>query len=138
MNKLKLMSGVVAALCLSTGMTAAADSLRVSGGTVQVSPSSFVKNMTLSVTGPNGFHAQEFSKSSAPRVSIMQNGQLADGVYSWHMTASTNQALPESVSLLNDGRGDIERPQRYKSTSMSGTFVISGGTLVQPDASKEE
>ena len=137
-NKLKFMSGLIGAACLAGAMTAAADTVRVYGGTLQVSPSSYVKNMTLTVTGPNGFNAQDFSKNSAPRVSLVQNGQLADGLYSWNMTASTNEPLPQSASQLDDGRGNAQRPQLFKSTSMSGSFEIRGGTLVQPDATIKE
>lgn len=116
-------------------MAAAADTVRVSGGAVQVSPSEFLKNMTLSVTGPNGFSQQEFSRSSAPRVSLYHDGWLMDGTYTWSLTGSTSKALPPLVSQPNNGRGDVEPPQRFETKTSSGSFVISGGTLVQPDPS---
>ena len=57
------------------------------------------RNVTLTVAGPNDFHASASSKTGAPSIDLRRFGPLADGTYTYQLTARhrrTCQDHPEA------------------------------------------
>ena len=96
-----------------------------------------LRNSTLSVAGPDDFHASTFSKSGAVAIDLGKFGALEDGLYHYQITAATDQ--PANVRTpLNDGRDDNAKVKLLKSVEMSGTFDVTGGKIVEPVANAKD
>ena len=96
-----------------------------------------LSNFTLTVAGPNGIHASAASKSGAPSIDLKRLGTLDDGVYTYQLTASTEEKVPLR-SGLDNGR-DSKPTSMLKGVSMSGHFEVKGGAIVKFDpAAREE
>ena len=95
-------------------------------------------NYTLTLTGPNGFHASASSKTGAPSIDLRRFGAFDDGTYNYHLTASTDEKVPVRTELDN-GRERGSTTSMLKGVSMSGQFDVKGGTIVKYDpAAREE
>ena len=81
-------------------------------------------------------HAIVLTKSGAPAFDLRQLGQLEDGAYNFHLTASTDQKVPLR-SKLDDGRGTAA-DSMLTSVSMSGRFDVKGGAIVKYDPAAQE
>ena len=92
-------------------------------------------NYTLSVTGPNGFHASASSKTGTPTIDLRRFGPYDDGTYNYHLTASTEEKVPLRGALDN-GRGNHLPATALKSVSTSGVFHVKGGTIVKPSTAQ--
>ena len=92
-------------------------------------------NATLSVSGPNDFHASISSKGGAVAIDLSQFGALDDGTYNYQVTASSGEKATVRTRLDN-GRDHEVVPM--KSVAMSGTFNIKGGKIVKPDPTVRE
>gem|GEM_PF-3825353 len=123
-------------LLLSAGAAFAADPA-FGGNTLRANPSASMTNMTLTVTGPNGFYQKEFSSYQAPFMSLSQKGGLADGLYKWQLTGATSQRELANPMGLDNGRGATARQFVNKSATESGTFRVLNGSIVAPDATVE-
>jgi hypothetical protein len=121
--------GLVAALLLSKA--ALADDLKAEpkfdGATVAFNVPSNVANLTLSVAGPNDFHASASARGGSPIINLRDSGAVEDGAYTYNLTASTEERLT-SRSRLDNGRGNAE--PGFKSVATSGTFNVRGGVIV--------
>ena len=93
-------------------------------------------NFTLSVTGPHGFHATAASKDSAPSIDLRQAGAREDGIYNYHLTASTNEKVPVRTALDN-GRSGAANDSMLKDVSASGQAHLKGGTIQKFAATAE-
>lgn len=131
-----LMGGAVTAFLFSASAAYAADPA-FGGTTLSAKPSVKMSNMTMTVTGPNGYHAKSFSQSQAPFMSLAQNGSLEDGLYNWELTGATSQRVEANPMGLNNGRGDAARQFAYKSMTESGSFRVVNGSIVAPDGTVE-
>jgi hypothetical protein len=95
-------------------------------------------NYTLTVTGPNGFHASATSKTGTPSIDLRRFGAFDDGIYNYHLTASTDEKVSVRTAL-DDGREGGPTHSMLKGVSMSGQFEVKGGTIVKYDpAAREE
>jgi hypothetical protein len=94
-------------------------------------------NYTLTVTGPNGFHASASSKSEVPTIDLRRIGAFDDGLYRYHLTASTDEKVPIR-STLDDGRGGKRPDSTVKSVSTSGVFHVKGGSITKFDPAERE
>ena len=75
-----------AGLCLMAS-PAFAGTASVSGGKLSVqSQQSSLSNVTLTVSGPDGFSASETAIFGSPSVSLSDFNGVADGVYSWQLS----------------------------------------------------
>jgi len=120
-------------------LPAMAKSPMVAGGDISVKPDAKMQNATLTVSGPNGFHDKAEAGTGVPSLSLMKNGQLADGVYSWELTGHTNERVYSYKTGINNGRGENARDFSYKQISQSGSFYIVNGQQVRAeDAGLEE
>ena len=93
-------------------------------------------NATLSVTGPNGFHASTYSKSGAVAIDLSQFGPLPDGAYNYEVTASSRETITIRTPLDN-GRSGRPKTEQPVPVSMSGTFLVKDGTIVKPKSGKQ-
>jgi hypothetical protein len=125
--------GLAMGLTLSlTGVSAADDLVaaeQVSGTSVGFVLTGSHRNATLSISGPNGFHASTFSRGGAVAVDLGQFGHLPDGAYNYQLTAASNVAVAIEGGLDN-GRGRDRRSVASKPAAKSGTFNVRGGRIV--------
>jgi len=94
-------------------------------------------NATLSVVGPNNFHASTFSKSGAAAIDLSQFGRLDDGTYNYQLTASGGETVAVKMQLDN-GRDKPPAARQPVGVAMSGTFHVKGGQIVKPDTTKPQ
>jgi hypothetical protein len=119
--------------CLADDIVAAE---RVAGQRLEVLLNEPFANATLSVTGPNGFHASTYSKGGAVAIDLSRLGPLPDGTYNYEVTASSREMISISTPLDNGRRGKPKAEQSVP-VSMSGTFLIREGTIVKPKSGKQ-
>lgn len=127
----------LATLLLSTGSVLAADPI-FGANSLQVQPSSKLSNMTIVVSGPDGYYAKEHADHGSPFISLSQKGNLRDGLYKWEMTGSTDERIRANPMGLNNGRGEGQPEFINKSTTESGTFQVLNGSIVAPDSTVQE
>jgi len=136
-NQIRVIGASALLGLVGVGTAFAADPV-VSGHQISVQSQTNLSNVTLSVSGPNGFSAQEFSKSGTPSLALVTNGTLADGVYTWQISGATNQMVSVAKNALDNGRGEDARAFVNKSSIESGTFRVQGGSIVMPGGQVEE
>lgn len=104
-----------------------------SGSVVSFATQSSYANITLRVTGPNEYKASASFPSGTPQLDLSQFGAVLDGIYNYHITATTGE------TMLGSGR-DEGRPTKtssayqLKSVSKSGSFTVKGGAIVSGGA----
>ncbi len=125
------------ALLFTAGTTFAADT-SFGGDSLSAKPSISMSNMTLTVTGPNGYYAKEYSSHQAPSLSLSKNGTMADGLYNWELTGATSKQVEANPMGLDNGRGSSARKFVSQSMTESGSFRVVGGSIVAPDGAMEE
>jgi hypothetical protein len=120
--------------CLADDMVAAK---KFSGTSLGFLLTGALSNTTLSVAGPDDFHASAFSKSGAVAIDLGKFGPLEDGVYNYQVTAATDQPA-KARTPLDNGRSSAAEAARRNGVAMSGTFTVKGGQIVEPAASAKE
>ncbi len=68
-------------------------------------------NATLTVSGPDSYHASAFSKSGALAIDLGESGRVEDGLYTYQITAATAD-LATVRTPLNNGRDKEPKQQR--------------------------
>ena len=94
-------------------------------------------NVTLTVSGPDDFHASAFSRSGAPAIDLRRVGAVADGAYTYQLTAATGEKV-KTRTPLDDGRDRRATSEPLKGVSTSGTFHVRNGVIVKPDPHARE
>jgi hypothetical protein len=94
-------------------------------------------NLTLTIAGPHGIHANATSKSGSPVIDLRKLGAVADGDYSYHLTAATDEKVAVRTGL-DDGRDGGPTTSMLKSVSTNGQFQVRGGAIVKSDPSVRE
>ncbi|WP_416878790.1 hypothetical protein [Litorimonas sp.] len=131
-------TGVVfTTLLLSSGLATAADPI-FGANSLQIQTSTKLSNMTIVVSGPDGYYTKEHAEYGSPFIALSKKGNLQDGLYKWEMTGSTNERVRANPMGLNNGRGDRQPEFINKSTTESGTFQVLNGSIVAPDSIQEE
>ena len=127
------------AACLSLGASSAclANDLRATEqfaeSTVAFDLQGPYSNATLTVTGPNRFHASTSAKSGTPSIELRQFGALEDGQYSYQLTAATEEKVKRKIKLDDGREGPAASADPLKSVSTSGTFRVKDGVIVKRD-----
>ena len=134
----KLMVGATAVLGLTLSTSAVAGQAQVYGDRIQVQSSKSMSNLTLTVSGPDGFTATGFSKSGTPTATFSTTSGLPDGVYKWQLSGATSQMIRANSNGFDNGRGDAERTYVNKSDSESGMFRVKNGSIFAPGNQSEE
>lgn len=129
MRKLYSIAIPVAALALLAS-PAAAKSPYISGGDISVKSDVQMQNATLTVSGPNGFYQSSKNRSGTPSLSLMKDGNMADGTYNWQLTGHTSERVTTYKNRINNGRGDDARNFSYKTVTETGSFTIKNGVRV--------
>jgi hypothetical protein len=95
---------------------------------------------TLTVTGPNGFHASASSRTSAPSLDLRRVGAFDDGTYHYELTAATEEKVPVRSHLDNGRKGgpDTTAGVAVRNVSTSGVFHVKGGAIVKYDPAARE
>jgi hypothetical protein len=131
------------AACLAAGLssTCSAQDLkatqRLTDTQLGFDPGGSYANYSLTVTGPNGFHASASSKTDAPSIDLRRFGAFDDGLYHYHLTASSDEKVPIRGTLDN-GRGGSPTNSMLKGVAMSGHFEVKAGTIVKHDPAAVE
>lgn len=110
---------------------------QIAGSKIGILLSDGLSNATLSVSGPNDFHADTSSKSGALAIDLATQGQLDDGTYVYQVVASTGKPAV-SRSTLDNGRDKSAEFQPTQSVAMSGTFQVRDGKIIKPERGKPE
>jgi hypothetical protein len=129
-----------AAIALPTACLAAEDMVaaeQFSGANVGFLLKGPLSDVTLSVSGPDEFHASVFSRSGAVAIDLSKSGPLEDGIYHYELTAATDQPATVRPSL-DDGRDPQQQIKPRKSMGMSGTFMVKDGKIFKSVASAKE
>jgi len=106
-----------------------------SGGLVGFALGDTYSHYTLTISGPGGYQAQVFSEASAPTVRLADFGDVADGRYSYTLTAATFE-YDRAAPRFNNGREADQLPR--VGAERSGSFMISGGVVApQMDFAEE-
>ncbi len=132
-----IIGAAVSALLLSAGTAFAADP-SFGGDSLSAKPSVSMSNMTLTVTGPNGYYAKEYSDNQTPSLSLSQKGTMADGLYKWELSGATSKQVEANPMGLDNGRGSSARKFASQSMTESGSFRVVGGSIVTPDGAMKE
>ena len=111
--------GVMACLALGISSAGWAQDLKatqkLTDTQIGFDPGGTYSNYTLTVTGPNGFHASASSKSDVPAIDLRQIGTFDDGTYHYQLTASTDEKVPIRNALDNGRKGgpDLDDQERF-------------------------
>jgi hypothetical protein len=131
--------GLAACLSLALAGAGRADDLAVeaqfSKTKLAFGLKSSLDNVTLSIAGPNGFHASVSAEDAAPAVDLAKFGAVEDGEYIYELTASTDEMVKDRMPLDNgrDGDGAAIR----QSVAASGTFIVKDGVIVTRGTTSE-
>jgi len=137
------MTALGLAACLVAGLTGAcwAQDLkatqRLADTQLGFDPSGNYGNYTLTVTGPNGFHASAASKTGTPAIDLRRFGAYDDGIYTYQLTASSDEKVTVRGALDN-GRAGGPTDSMLKAVATSGHFEVKGGTIVKHDPAATE
>jgi len=135
--RMKPLMVVGAGLCLFASPASAGEAF-VSAGKLSVqSTASSLFNVTLSVSGPDGYSAQEHSSFGTPSVALNAYNGMADGVYTWQLTGATTQRVRNPKAGFNNGRGELGPEYINKPYSESGSFRVVNGVVQMPNAQLE-
>jgi hypothetical protein len=96
-----------------------------------------LNNATLTVSGPDDFHASASSKTGAVALDLGKQGAVEDGLYTYQITAASADRAKVRTSLDN-GRDREAEMKQYKGVTMSGTFLVKDGKVVQPAPAAKE
>ena len=126
--------GLVAVLALTLSGACLADDLKAEqkfgDTTVGFDLAGQYSNLTLTIAGPNDFHASAFSNSGAPTIDLSRFGAVEDGTYTYQLTAATPERM-KSKSRLDDGREAHAARESQKGVAMSGAFRVKDGAIVK-------
>ncbi len=139
---------LVAAVCLPAAHAAAPlASAQVTPGGMEWQPAGSYEKMTLTVSGPDGLaFRREFAAGVIPSFDSFAGKPLADGTYTWELSASpildrtTREALAAARQAGDDTivaklRAKGKLPQ--EPLVQSGSFQVSGG-FITPPVEREE
>jgi len=86
-------------------------------------------DVTLTVVGPNDFHASAHAKSGAPTLDLRRFGSVEDGTYTYQLTAASDEKV-KVRTRLDDGR-EARGAEPLKGVATSGTFHVKDGVIVK-------
>ncbi len=102
---------------------------RLSGSSAAFALDGAYANITLTVSGPDGFHARRFVKrGSGVAMDLSRLGPLSDGTYTYQLTAATGQKA-RIATPANDGRAR-RASAALRGIAASGSFLVKGGAVV--------
>jgi len=130
--------GTTTLMGLLLANTVVATEAKFNKTSVEVRAEKNVKNVLLSISGPNGFYTETYSERGGAEINLAKFEKLADGMYRWNITGATNERVEMHKNGLDNGRGEKERRLVYKRMSDGGVFWFKGGKIVKTDAEMKE
>lgn len=95
-----------------------------------------LSNATMNVNMPSGEQIKIFAASGTP-VFRLEGNEVADGVYSYELSAATEDVV-QIVNKINNGRGENGKDSHAGSFVTNGHFTVYRGVIVTPEDIKEE
>ena len=125
------LSLVLAALALSSaayGQVALDGTVRLTSDRIGFDVEGRYTNYTLTVAGPHGYTARAEGRRSPPTLRLSDHGETPDGVYTYHLTAATNQIAPQArrVDQRENGRSAGAGVPRIGAALSGGFRVVDG------------
>lgn len=90
-----------------------------------------LSNATLKVVAPDGTVTTIFAASGTP-VFRLEGAPVQDGVYSYELTAATDNRVA-IVNPINNGRGDAASDTVAESFVINGHITVYRGVIIQPE-----
>ena len=135
------MLGLAALLAAGIHNTCLADDLPAteafSGTTVTFKIERQFGTLTLTVAGPNGYYASATSRTAPPIIDLSRFGAFDDGLYTYQLSASTDEKAPVRTSLDNGREGGASNSV-LRSVSKSGVFHVAKETIMKFDPDEKE
>lgn len=132
--------GLAASLAVLAADSAQAQDMKVverfSKGEIRFEIPDAYSNVTLSISGPGGVHEQAFSRREAPDIELVEMGELEDGVYTYQLTAATEEVVRVRPHLDN-GRSESVDSEERVGVTRSGTFRIRNGAIMPAEQRPE-
>ena len=119
--------GLAACLALGIQGIASAQDMKIAKDVLAFALDGYT-NGTLTISGPNDFQARAFSEKG--EISVSLDG-LEDGVYTYELSFATDK-MQAIRNPLDNGRGDAERREVNVGMTVSGTFAVIRGSIVEP------
>lgn len=107
------------------------------GSEIHVQLGNDYSHATLTIAGPNGFHATTFSKTGSPSIDLIRAGGTGEGQYTYQVTAASSETKL-NANPQDNGRGKVDDAEERISASTSGGFYASGGIIVDRSKQAEE
>ncbi|MFT4929138.1 MAG: hypothetical protein ACI8WB_005268 [Phenylobacterium sp.] len=98
------------------------------GTQVAFSAKANAKNTTVSIIGPDGFHAHKFAPQGIPTIDLLSYGKLKNGLYQYEITSAVGKRVLIK-DKLNNGRGEKNSHYARKGITQSGHFRVEGGSI---------
>lgn len=141
------LSGVSAAVLAGSGLAQAQSTARdyrvqehAAGTRLRFDADPDLSNFTLSVSGPNGYAGTVSSARVPPSFRLADHGDVVDGVYSFEMTAATQErrrdASPQQAAY--NGRDPRSGTTAYLGYTYSGAFRVVNGRIMEFDQAEQE
>ena len=131
--------GLVVAMALTLSGACLAEDLKAeqkfSDTTIGFDLAGQYSNLTLTIAGPNGFHASAFSNSGAPTIDLKRFGAVEDGTYTYQLTGATPEKIKSRIRS-DDGREAHTARDAQQSAAMSGAFRVKDGAIVKVEPKK--
>lgn len=93
-------------------------------------------NAMLMIQAPSG-KVYEISTPSGTPVFQLSGQEAIDGVYSYELTAATDEK-EEIVNPIDNGRGSAAATSRAKPYYKTGAFHVSRGVIITPEKVSED
>jgi hypothetical protein len=93
-------------------------------------------NVTLTISGPEGYQASAQSSRGAPTIDLRQQGTPPDGLYKYQLAAATGEKTKVRTPHDN-GREGGPKGEQGKGATASGVFRVKDGKIVKPDSAPE-
>jgi hypothetical protein len=96
-----------------------------------------LSNATLTIVGPEDTRATVFTPSGSPKFSIIDLTPVADGIYSYELSAATDEKVTIK-NPINNGRGKAAKKEISKPFHLNGSFIVSRGVITKKEEIIEE
>ncbi len=108
----------------------------VKGSQVIASMGASFTGTTLSISGPDGFHAQTYSKGGTAEINLIQAGATGSGQYTYQVSAASPKKTVNK-NPLDNGRGGPDKGEQNVPVSLSGSFYAQGGLVADRSSQAE-
>jgi hypothetical protein len=134
---LSVVTAVVLGILASTAVFANEPVQRTNTSTLWFENWGALSNATLTIVDPEDGQTTVFSASGSPKFSLTDIAPVADGVYSYELTAATDEMVTIK-NPIDNGRGKAAKNQIPIPFQMTGSFTVSRGVITVDEEIIEE